>query len=92
VFLVSEVIKALIVVLLLGALTALCVMLWRATGHVTPYEDMPWRGWGVCIYLRVPLSDNSPYHHRLDEVAWETESDAWSPGRQVACIVRARDE
>jgi hypothetical protein len=41
VFLVSEVIKALIVVLLLGALTALCVMLWRATGHVTPYEDMP---------------------------------------------------
>jgi hypothetical protein len=41
VFLVSEVIKALIVVLLLGALTALSVMLWRATGHVTPYEDMP---------------------------------------------------
>jgi uncharacterized membrane protein YcjF (UPF0283 family) len=50
-FLVSEVIKALIIVLVLGILVALCVMLWKITGHVTPYEEMPWWGWGGAVSM-----------------------------------------
>jgi hypothetical protein len=51
VFLVSEVVKALVIVLVLGLLVSLCVTLWRATGRVTPYDEMPWWGWGAAVAM-----------------------------------------